>query len=346
MKRIKLTVAYDGTNYHGWQIQPNAVTVEGELNKAISELTGEHIEVIGASRTDAGVHALGNVAVFDTESRIPGEKFSYALNQRLPEDIIIQSSEEVALDFHPRYQECRKTYEYTILNRKFPLPEYRNTAHFDYGNLDVKAMQDACKAFIGEHDFAGFCSAGAQVKTTIRTIYSLEVECIELGKAKPDGCLLYTSGNDEFVSVIVNKKAARRNIANIFEEITIDSLPDSDEIKVIHVKTEDKYYRAVMKLIVSDSPDDDEMVKTDINQLMDNSRLISVFLYDETDMMELEQKREAENLVVGLLYIDNYDELIDSIDEIRQSLIMALIDRKINKYMQGIDCLLYTSRCV
>ncbi len=152
-----------------------------------------------------------------------------------------------------------------------------------------------------------------------------------------DGHMLW--GNDEFVSVIVNKKAARRNIANIFEEITTDSLPDSDEIKVIHVKSEDKYYRAVMKLIVSDAPADDDTVKTDINQLMDNSRLISVFLYDETDMMELEQKREAENLVVGLLYIDNYDELIDSIDEIRQSLIMALIDRKINKYMQGIDAI-------
>lgn len=108
MKRIKLTVAYDGTNYHGWQVQPNADTIEGELNKAISELTGEQIEVIGASRTDAGVHALGNVAVFDTESRIPGEKFSYALNQRLPDDIIIQKSEEVDRDFHPRYQECRK----------------------------------------------------------------------------------------------------------------------------------------------------------------------------------------------------------------------------------------------
>ena len=169
MKRIKLTVAYDGTNYHGWQVQPNADTIEGELNKAISELTGEQIEVIGASRTDAGVHALGNVAVFDTESRIPGEKFSYALNQRLPEDIIIQKSEEVDRDFHPRYQECRKTYEYTILNRRFPLPEYRNTAHFDYGNLDIEAMKKACKAFIGEHDFAGFCSAGAQVKTTVRT---------------------------------------------------------------------------------------------------------------------------------------------------------------------------------
>ena len=181
MKRIKLTVAYDGTNYHGWQVQPNADTIEGELNKAISELTGEQIEGIGASRTDAGVHALGNVAVFDTESRIPGEKFSYALNQRLPEDIIIQKSEEVDRDFHPRYQGCRKTYEYTILNRRFPLPEYRNTAHFDYGNLDIEAMKKACKAFIGEHDFAGFCSAGAQVKTTVRTIYSLEVECMELG---------------------------------------------------------------------------------------------------------------------------------------------------------------------
>ena len=152
-----------------------------------------------------------------------------------------------------------------------------------------------------------------------------------------DGHMLW--GNDEFVSVIVNKKAARRNIANIFEEITLDSLPDSDEVKVVHVRTEDKYYRVVMKLVESDNAGEGDTVKTDINQLMDNSRLISVFLYDETDIMELEQKREAENLVVGLSYIDNYDELIDSIDEIRQSLIMALIDRKINKYMQGIDAI-------
>ena len=152
-----------------------------------------------------------------------------------------------------------------------------------------------------------------------------------------DGHMLW--GNDEFVSVIVNKKAARRNIANIFEEITLDSLPDTDEVKVVHVRTEDKYYRVVMRLVESDNAGDGDTVKTDINQLMDNSRLISVFLYDETDIMELEQKREAENLVVGLLYIDNYDELIDSIDEKRQSLIMALIDRKINKYMQGIDAI-------
>ena len=129
----------------------------------------------GASRTDAGVHALGNVAVFDTASKIPAEKFSYALNQRLPEDIVIQSSLQVADDFHPRHCDCCKTYEYDILNRTFPLPAYRNTAYFLYGDLDLDAMRRACQAFPGEHDFASFCAAGAQVQTTVRTIYSLEV---------------------------------------------------------------------------------------------------------------------------------------------------------------------------
>lgn len=173
--RILLRVAYDGTNYHGWQVQPNAKTIEGELNRILTQLTGEEIQVTGASRTDAGVHALGNVAVFDTLSRIPAEKFSYALNQRLPEDIVIQSSVQVADDFHPRHCDCRKTYEYDILNRTFPLPAYRNTAYFLYGDLDLEAMRKACQAFLGEHDFASFCAAGAQVQTTVRTIYSLEV---------------------------------------------------------------------------------------------------------------------------------------------------------------------------
>lgn len=174
-RRILLRVAYDGTNYHGWQIQPNAKTIEGELNRVLTQLTGEKIQVTGASRTDAGVHALGNVAVFDTASKIPAEKFSYALNQRLPEDIVIQSSLQVADDFHPRHCDCRKTYEYDILNRTFPLPAYRNTAYFLYGDLDLDAMRKACQAFLGEHDFASFCAAGAQVQTTVRTIYSLEV---------------------------------------------------------------------------------------------------------------------------------------------------------------------------
>lgn len=182
-RRILLRVAYDGTNYHGWQLQPNAATIEGELNRALCALTGEEIVVTGASRTDAGVHALGNVAVFDTTSRIPAEKFSYALNQRLPEDIVIQSSRQVADDFHPRHCDCRKTYEYDILNRTFPLPAYRNTVHFLYGTLNIEAMRRACQAFLGEHDFASFCAAGAQVQTTVRTIYSLEVECRPLTEA-------------------------------------------------------------------------------------------------------------------------------------------------------------------
>lgn len=182
-RRILLRVAYDGTNYHGWQLQPNAATIEGELNRALCALTGEEIVVTGASRTDAGVHALGNVAVFDTTSRIPAEKFSYALNQRLPEDIVIQSSKQVADDFHPRHCDCRKIYEYDILNRTFPLPAYRNTAYFLYGTLNIEAMRRACQAFLGEHDFASFCAAGAQVQTTVRKIYSLEVECRPLTEA-------------------------------------------------------------------------------------------------------------------------------------------------------------------
>lgn len=175
MKRVMLIVSYDGTNYHGWQVQPFAVTVEGVLNQALCSLTGEQIQVIGASRTDAGVHARGNVAVFDTGSRIPGEKFSYALNQYLPDDIVIQSSKEVAATFHPRRCDCIKTYEYTVLNRTFPLPEYRNMAFFYYGALDIEKMRIAARAFLGKHDFAGFCSSGAQVQSTVRTVYSLEI---------------------------------------------------------------------------------------------------------------------------------------------------------------------------
>lgn len=175
MKRIMLVVAYDGTNYCGWQKQPNAVTVEEVINKHLSQLLLEDIEVIGSSRTDSGVHALGNVAVFDTETRIPAEKISYALNQRLPEDIRIQSSSEVSLDFHPRYQKSCKTYEYKILNREFLLPTMRLYYHFVYKKLDTDKMQEAANYLIGEHDFRSFCSTKTQVKSTVRTIYSLDV---------------------------------------------------------------------------------------------------------------------------------------------------------------------------
>lgn len=175
MKRIKLEIAYDGSNYCGWQVQPELPTVEAEVNKALSSLINEQIEVIGASRTDSGVHALGNVAVFDTNSRIPADKFTLALNQRLPEDIRVQTSIEVPLDFHPRKVNCRKTYQYRILNRRIALPTERYYSHFVYYPLSLEMMEKAGSYLIGDHDFKSFCSAKTQVTDTVRTIYDLRV---------------------------------------------------------------------------------------------------------------------------------------------------------------------------
>ena len=176
MKRVMLIVAYDGTNYCGWQIQPNGITVEEIINRNLSELLQEPIAVIGASRTDSGVHALGNVAVFDTNTRIPGEKISFALNQRLPKDIVIQFSREVPEDFHPRFCNSKKTYQYQILNSRFPLPTKRLYAHFVYYPLNAEAMREAAGYLIGEHDFKSFCSTRTQVTDTVRTIYDIQVQ--------------------------------------------------------------------------------------------------------------------------------------------------------------------------
>ena len=175
--RVLLRVAYDGTGYSGWQIQPNAVTVEKVLIEALEALFGKKVEIIGASRTDAGVHAYGNVAVFDTDTKMPAEKISYALNQRLPEDVRVQESVEVEADFHPRHRDCVKTYEYRIWNDRFESPLNRLYSHFYYGKLDVDAMKEACGHFVGEHDFTSFCSAGSRVVDKVRTIYSLDVTC-------------------------------------------------------------------------------------------------------------------------------------------------------------------------
>lgn len=176
MKRVMLEIAYDGTNYCGWQIQPNGITVEEVINRALSELLKEQVLVIGASRTDSGVHALGNVAVFDTNTKIPGEKISFALNQRLPKDIVIQKSREVPLDFHPRYCNSKKTYIYRILNSRFPIPTERLYSYFIYYPLNVDAMKKAAGYLVGEHDFKSFCSNRTQVVDTVRTVYDINVE--------------------------------------------------------------------------------------------------------------------------------------------------------------------------
>lgn len=173
--RVKLVVAYDGTAYHGWQIQKNGNTIEAELNRHLSVLLKEEIKVIGASRTDSGVHALCNVAVFDTNTRMPAEKISYALNQRLPEDIRIQSSCQTADDFHPRKCRSRKTYQYQIYRGEFPMPIMRLYSHFMYVPLNVEWMREAAVYLEGTHDFKSFCSIDSQAESTVRTIYKIEI---------------------------------------------------------------------------------------------------------------------------------------------------------------------------
>lgn len=180
MKRVLLSVAYDGTEYHGWQVQPNGNTIEAELNRHLSSLLSEQITVTGASRTDAGVHARCNLAVFDTDARIPAEKISYALNQRLPQDIRIRRSLEVDGSFHPRRVETEKTYEYAIYNDRFPLPTQRLYSYFTYEPLNVELMQRGADFLIGVHDFKSFCSIRSEAESTVREITALVV--------RRDGC--------------------------------------------------------------------------------------------------------------------------------------------------------------
>lgn len=174
--RFMIRVAYDGTQYCGWQVQPNLRTVEGELNAALTKLLNKPTEVIGASRTDAGVHAQGNVAVFDADTTIPAEKFKYALNNLLPEDVVVIESSQVEDDFHPRHCDCVKTYQYRILNSELPDPNRRHNTYFYRGKLDMEAMKEAGKYIIGEHDFICFMASGSQVKDTVRTVYSLDLD--------------------------------------------------------------------------------------------------------------------------------------------------------------------------
>ena len=175
MKRVMLTVSYDGTNYCGWQIQLNGITIEEKLNQHLSALLNEKITVIGASRTDSGVHALCNIAVFDTQARMDANKIANALNQRLPMDIRVQKSEEVAPDFHPRRCASKKSYRYRIYNAKIENPMNRLYAYFVYVPINLAKMQEAASYLIGEHDFKSFCVAKTQTKTTVRTIYDIQV---------------------------------------------------------------------------------------------------------------------------------------------------------------------------
>lgn len=176
MRNIKLVIEYDGKNFNGWQKQPNKLNIQGEIERAIEEITGEKIDLIASGRTDAGVHSLGQVANFKTNSTIDIDKFPYAINSKLKKSILIKSAEEVPERFHSRYSVHSKTYRYTINNSKFGTALYRDMEYHFPIKLDENKMQEASKYFEGEHDFKAFKASGTSSKSSVRTIYKAEVK--------------------------------------------------------------------------------------------------------------------------------------------------------------------------
>lgn len=177
MRNIKIIIEYEGTNYSGWQIQKNASSIQEEIQKAILKITRENVNLIGAGRTDAGVHARGQVANFNTLSSIPEDRFAWALNSVLKDDIVIKNAHEVPMEFHSRYDAKSKIYSYTIHIGMFPPAIMRRYAyHLKYGRmLDLKKVKRAADYFVGTHDFKGFMASGSSVSDTVRTIYSIEI---------------------------------------------------------------------------------------------------------------------------------------------------------------------------
>ena len=174
-KRILLTIGYDGTAYSGWQFQENGPSIQDEVEKALKKALGTFIRITGASRTDAGVHAQGQRAHFDTDSAIPPDKYPFVLNRYLPPDIRVTKGEEVAPDFHARFQAAGKLYTYRIHNAPHPSAIFRNISAHVPVHLDEQKMHEAGQQIIGTHDFAAFAAAGGSAKTTVRTIDYLSV---------------------------------------------------------------------------------------------------------------------------------------------------------------------------
>ena len=175
MRNIKIIIEYDGKDWGGWQKQPNKLNIQGEIERAIEEITGEKVQLIASGRTDAGVHALAQVANFKIEKDIPVEKIPYALNSKLKKSIRIKSAEEVDEKFHSRYTCKRKTYRYVINNSVQGTAIYRNLQYHFPEKLDEEKMNKGIKYLIGEHDFKSFKASGTSSKSSVRTIYDAKV---------------------------------------------------------------------------------------------------------------------------------------------------------------------------
>lgn len=174
--RIKMVLEYDGTNYHGFQIQPNATSIQETVERSLRELTGENIRITGAGRTDAGVHAIGQVISFDTLSRIPADRFHLALNQHLPDDIRALSSIQAADNFNARFDALKKTYRYSIYNSACGQILVRKYALCLNEALDIAAMQEACRHIEGKHDFSSFCASGSSARTFVRHVIRCQLK--------------------------------------------------------------------------------------------------------------------------------------------------------------------------
>ncbi len=219
MRNIKLVIEYDGKSFNGWQKQPNKLNIQGEIEKAIGEITGEEIELIASGRTDAGVHSLGQVANFKTNSKIDIEKFPYAINSKLKKSIVIKSAEEVPERFHSRYSVHSKTYRYTINNSKFGTALYRDMEYHFPIKLDENKMQEAAKYFEGEHDFKAFKASGTSSKNSVRIIYKAVV------KRQDDRVIIELTGNGFLYNMV-------RIIAGTLVDVGIGKI-EPEEIKNI-----------------------------------------------------------------------------------------------------------------
>ena len=220
MRNIKLVIEYDGKDFNGWQKQPTKLNIQGEIERAIKQITGEEVDLTASGRTDAGVHALGQVANFKTNSNIPIEKISIALNSNLKKSIVIKSAEEVEERFHSRLNCKRKTYRYIINNSKYGTAIYRNLETHIPMKLDIQKMQEAVKYFEGEHDFKAFKASGTSSKSSVRTIYKAEV--IDAGNER---IYIELTGNGFLYNMV-------RIIAGTLVEVGLGKI-EPNEIKTI-----------------------------------------------------------------------------------------------------------------
>ncbi len=220
MRNIKLTIEYDGKDFNGWQKQPNKLNIQGEIERAIEEITGESINLIASGRTDAGVHSLGQVANFKTSSNIPLEKIPIAINTKLKRSIRIINAEEVNENFHSRYSCKKKTYKYIINNSENGTAVYRNLQYNFSQKLNEIRMNEAMQYFMGEHDFRGFKASGTSLKSSVRKIYSGSVN------REKDLIIIQITGNGFLYNMV-------RIIAGTLVEVGLGKIKPEEIEKII-----------------------------------------------------------------------------------------------------------------